>query len=198
MAIHTDSNPWKSSFNGGSLDGWTERSFSGNTHYELVEDNGVSVLKGYTQGQASLLYREQVIDVSSHPILRWSWKIDRTFQDLDEKSESGDDFPARLYVVVKTGFLPWESVVINYVWSSNTPIHETWVNPFSDKSRMLVVQSGNSRVGQWVEQQRDVAQDFKLLFDLNVDEIHGYAVMVDGDNAGNEATAWFSHISFGQ
>ena len=46
-----------------ALDGWLERSFQGNTSYELVSDGGVPVLKGHTEGQASVLYREEKIDL---------------------------------------------------------------------------------------------------------------------------------------
>ncbi len=179
-----------------SLDGWTERSFDGNTHYELVEDEGVSVLKGHTMQQASILYREQTVNLRKTPIINWSWKVDRTFMNIDEKAREGDDFPARLYVVAQTGFLPWETVAINYVWASELPIGEIWNNPFTDKAKMVAIQSGDNYVGTWTSHSRNVAQDFKTLFDRDVNEIKGYAVMVDGDNAKVEAVAWFGQIEF--
>jgi len=179
-----------------TLEGWEERSFVGNTDYQLVDDNGTQVLQGHTQKQASILYREQTIDVTKTPVVSWSWKIDRTFGDINELTKAGDDFPARLYVVVRTGFLPWESLAINYVWSSNQPIDQVWTNPFTDKAKMIAVQTGDEQVGQWVRQSRNVAQDFKDLYDLDVTEIDGFAVMVDGDNSGSEAVSLFGQISF--
>lgn len=183
-------------FNALSLSDWKERSFSGNTQYELVQENGTRVLKGHTQGQASILYKEQTIDLSTQPIIHWSWKVDTTFADLDEKSRGGDDFPARLYVVVKTGFLPWDTLAINYVWSAHAPVNDGWTNPFTDKAHMIAVQSGPQHVGEWVSQSRNVADDFRQAFGVDIDSLDGYAVMVDGDNAGQEATAWFGEISF--
>jgi hypothetical protein len=179
-----------------SLSGWTERSFDGHTNYELVEEHGTRVLKGHTVGQASILFREETIDLTSTPLIEWSWKVDRTFKDIDERSREGDDFPARLYVVAQTGFLPWETVAINYVWSSLIPIDASWLNPFTDKARMVVVQSGGMHVGDWIQQRRNVAEDFKTFFNMDITELSGYAVMVDGDNSGMEAVAWFGQIQF--
>lgn len=175
---------------------WKERSFKGNTDYRVIEDGGVPVLRGETQGQASVLYRKQKIDLKATPVVYWSWKVDRTYQNIDERTRNGDDFPARMYVVAKTGLLPWETVAINYVWSSQSPLDESWANPFTDKARMVVVESGEQFVGQWVSEQRNVAEDFQRYFDLEVEELSGYAVMVDGDNSNREAVAWFGEIRF--
>lgn len=179
-----------------SLDGWTERSFDGNTQYKLVDDRGTRVLRGHTKGQASILFHKRIVDIRSTPIMHWSWKVDRTYTGIDEHSREGDDFPARLYVVAQTGFLPWETVAINYVWASTTPVGESWINPFTKKAIMVAVQSGDNHVGTWVSHSRDVAADFKRLFNIDIDKLSGYAVMVDGDNSNKEATAWFGEIKF--
>ncbi len=196
MAMQTPSDKPTGAFTPDALDDWSERSFAGNTRYELVEDAGIKVLRGHTQGKASILYREQTIDLQTKPIIEWSWKIDNTYKNIDERSRDGDDFPARLYVVAQTGFLPWETVAINYVWASETDIGEDWVNPYTEKAHMVAVQSGDEQSGSWVLQSRNVAEDFKTYFDTDITELSGYAVMVDGDNTGQEATAWFGQISF--
>lgn len=183
-------------FSTGSLDGWKERSFAGNTDYRIVRKRGVNVLKGHTQSQASILYREEKINLISTPIVNWSWKVDRTYSDIDEKSTQGDDFPARLYVVAKTGFLPWETLAINYVWASQAARGDAWRNPYTDKAVMIAIESGNDRVGEWTVHSRNVAQDFKDHFGIQIEELSGYAVMVDGDNAQREATGWFGKIAF--
>lgn len=184
-------------FNAQSLSEWKERSFSGNTQYELVQVNGTRVLRGHTQGEASILYKEQTIDLKSNPVIHWSWKVKDIFSGIDERSRQGDDFPARLYVVVKMGFFPWDTLAINYVWAASEPIDAGWPNPFTDKAHMIAVQSGSQFVGDWVSQSRNVADDFRRAFGVNIEKLSGYAVMVDGDNAGKEGTAWFGEIRFG-
>lgn len=181
-----------------SLAGWSERSFKGKTDYQLVNDAGVQVLKGYTQGNASILYREQAVDLLKNPVISWSWKIDRTYRDIDEQAPEGDDFPARLYVVAQVGFLPWETVAINYVWASESAEGDSWSNPYTEKAKMIAVQSGDSKAGSWTHQSRNVAEDFQTHFGLDIKELSGFAVMVDGDNGMREATAWFGEIGFSE
>lgn len=186
------------SFAAASLEGWSERSFSGKTDYQLIEDSGLRVLKGHTQGKASILYREQTVDLIKNPVIHWSWKVDRTYMNINERARDGDDFPARLYVVAKVGFLPWETLTINYVWASEVAEGESWTSPYTNKSKMIAVQSGDTHVGSWTIQSRNVAEDFKTHFGMNIKELSGFAVMVDGDNGMREATAWFGEIEFSQ
>ena len=180
-----------------TLKRWKERSFVGHTRYALVEDDGIRVLQGQTTGHASVLYRERSIDLERTPMLHWSWKIHDTYgMNIDEQSRKGDDFPARVYVVVKTGFLPWETLALNYVWSSSTPAGTIWRNPYTDKAGMLAVQSGNRNAGRWVSETRDVEADFRAVFGEDIDAIDGYAIMVDGDDSGASGLAWFGNLEF--
>ena len=183
-------------FNESTLEDWKERSFSGNSTYELVEKDGSQVLQGSTDGAASILYKEKTINLNETPVFNWSWKIQDIYENIEEQTRKGDDFPARLYVVAKTGLLPWQTLAINYVWSSNQAMGEIWPNPFTKKAKMVVVQTGKDNAGQWVSQSRNIADDFKELFGREVDKIDGYAVMVDGDNANKKGTAWFADIRF--
>ena len=179
-----------------SLSSWKERSFEGNTDYRLVEEGGVRVLRGRTDGAASILYRERKVDLERTPLLEWSWKVDTVYTGNEERTRAGDDFPARIYVVVRTGLFPWQTLAINYVWSAEATPGDSWPNPFTDKAMMIAVRSGPADVGRWVHERRDVAADFRAAFGQRVDEIDGYAVMVDGDNGGRQASAWFGDLAF--
>lgn len=179
-----------------TLKNWEERSFSGNSQYEIVNLDGHRVLKGSTDSAASILYKQETINLTKTPTISWSWKIDGIYEDIDEQTRQGDDFPARLYVAVQTGLLPWETLAINYVWSSNQEFGTSWTSPFTEKSKMLAVQSGPSNAGKWVNQSRNIVADFKELFGEDIEEIDGYAVMIDGDNANKKGTAWFAEINF--
>lgn len=180
-----------------SLSSWKEKSFVGNTTYDLVEvQSGVSVLKASANETASVLYKEMVIDLTDTPWLEWSWKVESIYENINEKARDGDDYPARLYVTAQIGFLPWDSIAINYVWSSNQPINSAWQSPFTDKSMLVSVQSGKSQLGNWVSQRRNIVDDFKQLFGVDVKKISGYAVMVDGDNSSQTGTAFFGNIDF--
>jgi hypothetical protein len=61
---------------------------------------------------------------------------------------------------------------------------------------MVVVESGDTHAGRWVEERRNVREDYRLLFGAEPPEISGVAIMTDSDNTGESATAWYGDIVF--
>jgi hypothetical protein len=61
---------------------------------------------------------------------------------------------------------------------------------------MIVVESGLDRVGQWIEEQRNVYEDYKQAFGEEPPLVNGVAIMTDTDNTGEEATAFYGDIGF--
>lgn len=175
---------------------WPTRSFDGETHYAIVEKDGTQVLEAQSQGQASARYLEREINLDETPFLQWCWQISTTYPGLDETTKAGDDYPARVYVARKTGLLPWQVQSVNYVWSSTQDAGSTWTNAFTDRAELMALQGGPSKVGEWVAEVRNVRDDFATLFGDTVTTIDGVALMSDGDNSGNDATAWFSQLGF--
>ena len=179
----------------GSL-GWKEKSFSGNTLYTLENSGNTPVIRGQTKGNASALYQYSEIDLNSTPFLSWKWKVSNVFVNTREKQKSGDDFPARLYVIYQRGMFKWNTVAINYVWSSQHPVGDSWDSAYTSKAKIVVMQSGETNAGTWVNEKRNIVEDFKTLFNIDVSSLKGYALMVDGDNTGGTATGWFADIAF--
>lgn len=187
-------------FSAGDLSDWEEKSFEGNSQYRFVDvkNNGKikKVLRASTKGQASGLFKEVKIDLNKTPYLNWSWRVDNLFSENDERSKSGDDYPARIYVVVSGGVFFWNTKAINYVWSSNQPQGSEWPNAFTGSAKMLAVRAGEKNVGQWVSERRNVREDLKRLFADDLMQIDAVAVMVDGDNTGQSANSFFGDIYF--
>lgn len=176
--------------------GWKERSFSGKSLYSIEQRDGVNAVRGETRGKASALYRRIRVDLGKTPWISWRWLAENTFDMPDEKSKQGDDYPARVYVVYRDGPFPWNAMAINYVWSSTYESGSHWENAYTDKSHVIVLQSGNERLGEWITEKRNIRQDFKTYLGVDVSKIDGYAVMVDGDNTGSRGTAWFTDFQF--
>jgi hypothetical protein len=181
------------------INGWEEQSFVGHTRYSIEQRGESSIIKGEASGTSSVLYRRHPVDLNKTPIIRWRWKISHSYgTDINERSREGDDYPARLYVVVRRGWFGWQTLAVNYVWSSSSQVGDSWPSAYTDKSQMLVLQSGDANAGLWQQEQRNVVEDFKRLFAIDVTKLDGYAVMVDGDDTGSTGTAWFSDIRFEQ
>jgi hypothetical protein len=180
------------------LDDWQEKDFVGTTDYRAVDEEGRPAVLAAADGSASALYRRVGIDLEATPYLSWRWRVEGTYgPDIDETAKSGDDYPARIYVVRRGGLAFWRTRALNYVWSSARPVGSRWSNAYAgDSVRMLAVDSGDARAGEWVAHTRDVRADWRAAFGEEIDSLDGVAVMTDGDDTGSAMRAWFADIRF--
>lgn len=179
-----------------NLTHWEEKSFAGNTRYTARLNQSPLSVHAQTQASASGLYREIRIDLNQTPFLNWSWKIENTLGQIDETSKSGDDYPARIYIVVSGGIRFWKTRALNYVWSSNQPQNSHWPNAFTENAHMLAIDSGNSKAGQWLSHRRNVKRDLQKYLGLDVSHIDAIAIMSDSDNSGLNSSAEYGPIVF--
>lgn len=180
------------------LDPWKEHVFKGKTLYSIDLSSGDDAVKASCIDTASALYQENVVDLSKTPVLRWSWKVEDVHTRLQEKEKSGDDYPARVYVVYTPSRLtPWRTRAINYVWSNNQDIGSVWPNVFTKNAIMVALQSGKPGSSQeWKHEARNIKRDFKNFLDIDLDTIDGVALMTDCDNAGLPMTGFYKNIHF--
>ena len=180
----------------GDIAGWEEKVFKGETSYETVRQGGRAVVRATSSGTASGLYLQRRIDLDKTPILRWSWRVDATLGDIDERTRAGDDYSARVYVIRSHPVFLWRTRAVNYVWASTMAAGETWPNAYTDSSRHVAVRSGDALAGQWVDERRDVRADFRELFGKSVRYVDAVAIMTDTDNTGGTAVAYYGDITF--
>ena len=180
----------------GDASAWEERSFQGSTRYTAASADGVDALRAEARDAASGLYLERAILLSQWPVLRWRWRVSQSLDPGDERARSGDDFAARIYVVASHPVFFWKSRALCYVWAGREPVGATWPNPYTDNVMMVVLRSGDSRAGRWVEERRDVAADFRRAFGEVPHSLDAVAIMTDTDQSGGMATAWYDAIHF--
>ena len=137
---------------------------------------------------------ERQISLEQTPILEWRWRVDSIYEGIDETEKSGDDYPARIYIVAER-WPRFRSRIVNYVWSSSQPQGATWVQrvfvaiPHGSRAR-----SGESRLGEWITERRDVLADFRRYHGMSPIPSTPWRIMTDCDNAGQQATAWYGPI----
>jgi hypothetical protein len=169
--------------------------FSRKTHYEVVEDDGNRVLQAVSRNANSGLARRLEVDAPTHLTLSWRWKIaSALLANRREQSRRGDDFAARVMVVFESSPLPWRNKVVNYVWAAHAPQGEVFSNPFSSSVAVIVLRSGDGDAGMWRHEHRDVLQDYRAYFGGPPSRISAVALLVDTDNTGLSATAWFDDL----
>lgn len=203
---------------GGSLpEGWKPLTFKKIpklTTYELVSDGTHVVVKAMSDSSASGLTKEVRIDPKEFSIVQWRWKVDNLVQKSDATRKDGDDYPARLYITFeydpekvsfgkKLKFKAGQALfgdipigAINYVWETKTPVGAILDNAYTDFVKMVVVESGATHIGLWVEESRNIYEDYKNAFGEDPPMINGVAIMSDTDNTKERATAYYGDIVF--
>ena len=198
-------------------EGWKPLTFpkvEKHTAYELVREGGAVVVRARSEAAASGLAREIRIDPREYPIVRWRWKAANLLEKSDIRSKQGDDYPARLYITFeyepdkvssgrrakyRLGRLIFGDIPIaalNYVWDGKAPAGTLVDNAYTDFAKMIVVRSGAQALGRWVEEERNVYEDYKKAFGGEPPMIKGVAIMTDTDDTGESATAYYGDITF--
>lgn len=198
-------------------DGWKPLIFKkipAQTQYEVINDRGITVIKASSKASASGLTKEVTINPREYPIVRWRWKIGNLLTRSDVSRKEGDDYPARLYITFeydpgkvtlsrklkyKAGRAIFGDIPIaalNYIWETNTPVGTIIENAFTDFAQMIVVESGPQKVGTWVDEERNIYEDYKRAFGEEPPMINGVAIMSDTDNTKEQTIAYYGDITF--
>jgi hypothetical protein len=172
---------------------WVEKTFKGRTQYEVTQENNLRCIKAVSHSSASGLYYEINYDTKNYPILHWRWKVDHVLSKGNALKKEGDDYAARIYVVFPS-ILFWKTKAINYIWANKLPRGTAVVNPYSSNAIMIAVESGSSKTGLWIEEERNVFEDFREHFRQDPPQVGAIAIMTDTDNTGEKAVAWYGPI----
>ena len=166
------------------------------TSYTTGNNENGNFLKAVSEGTASGLGKEILINLNKTPFINITWKVEKDLNGIDEKSKKGHDYAARVFVVKKTGATALSNRAINYVFSSNESINDSWSSPFTKKSIDYVLATTKENLNTWVTVKANVKQHFKKLHNLDVDELNGVAIMSDTDNSKMKAISYFQNIYF--
>jgi len=181
--------------------------------FAIVADEG-NVLHGVSSASASSWATPLDLNPMAAPVLRWSWRVQRSLLVSDFMEKGGDDYAARVYVFfdLPTERLrlgnrlrlaaaqlqsrqPLPKASICYVWGGpRQAVGSSSWNPYTEAVRMIVVDSGDTHAGHWRCVQRDLRLDWRVAFGGAAPQIGGVAVGLDTDNSGGEAQAWFGDI----
>lgn len=195
---------------------WEPMNFRGYkpTEYSLVEKDGKVVVKAVSEQSSSGLIRRIDIDLAEYPIMEWSWLVQNIYEKGDVTQKSGDDYPARMYVIFDYDIynLSWfqrnlirglrvfygevPTRAINYIYESKAEVGTTVFNPYSDLVKMVVVDSGSRNLGTWQHHSRNLLEDYREIFGEEPPKIAAIAIMTDSDDTKESAISYFGDISF--
>jgi hypothetical protein len=184
------------------------------TVYRVVERDGMTVLEADAEEGGSGLYRKIRIDPSRHPILEWRWQVPAepdtrvevssraspllrlslAFHGDPGRLDFEDRAKLRLAKVLTVNGLPYASLL--YVWMYAAPVDTVLHSPHTDRVRMIVVESGVQRIGEWVTIRRNVLEDYRRAFGEEPDDIVAVGLMTDPGDDGSRRRSFYGDITF--
>ena len=191
---------------------WVMSRFGTLSRYQLVEDGGTTVLKGVAQkDSASGLLHHIDLDPRQQPIVSWRWKV----MDLAPSEAYPDDSPARIMVSFEGdyGKLPFSDRIfydqfrlftgqqlpyagVMYVWGSKTARGGVAPNKYTSRIKMIAVESGREKLGQWLEESRNVEEDYRKLFGEEPGRVVSVGLMTEADGSDRPLEAYYGDIAF--
>jgi Protein of unknown function (DUF3047) len=188
------------------------------TQFSIVELGGAHVLKVQADDSYGNLVHPVHATIGDKSTLAWRWRVDKLNDDADITTRGGDDSPAKIcvffaYDASKLSFgertklalahsttgqdVPTETLC--YVWDNKQAVDTGLPNAFTSRIRMIVLESGASKVGQWVSQKRSIAADYQRMFGDEsggkIPELTGVAVSADADNTHGHSLAYFGDVT---
>ena len=187
---------------------------SRHTTYTVEGDSGTYWLRADSHASASALIKKLSLDPKAYPMLRWQWRVENIIHGGDARTKAGDDYTARVYVTFRYdperasfreraryglartlygSYPPKEA--LNYIWANKLPRGTAIENAYTSQAKMIAVQSGEERVGEWVREERNIYQDYLALFGEEPPAVSGVAIMTDTDDTQETAVAYYGDIA---
>jgi hypothetical protein len=188
------------------------------TKYSIVDLGGTKVLKVEAEDSYGNLVHSMRVQPTDKAVLAWRWRVDKLVDGADLKVRSGEDSAAKLCV-----FFDFDSSKLSlgertklalartttgedvtaqtlcYVWDNKLPADTVLPSPFTKRLRFLVLQSGTAKLGQWVDERRNLVADYQRLFadelDGKIPAVSGVGAQADADNTHGHGLAYFGDIT---
>ncbi len=188
------------------------------SRFDITAVDGQKVLRVQTDSSyGNLVHALPGVNLPEKTQLSWRWRLDQPLVNADLRQKRGDDSPLKVCLLfdvplAKLSFVDRSvlsfarsvsgeklpSATLCYVWDHALATGTLLNNAYTSRVRMLVLNSGDKSLGQWVTHQRDVAADFKLAFGRESEDLpalDGVLVGADSDNAGGQSLAYVGDIT---
>lgn len=194
---------------------WELSKFKKSTQYQLVSQDGRTVIKASARASASGLVHRLVVDPRRFPLIEWRWKVSELITAADNTRKHSEDSPVRVVVsfdgdidrlplgdrlffdnmrALSGKQMPYATLM--YIWE-NRAVKDTVIpNLHTTRVKMIVAESGRGKLGEWQEVVRNVYEDYRRAFGEEPGSITSIGIMTDTDNTGANVHAYYGDIVF--
>ena len=179
-------------------DQWQHLRFRGATEYRIYPYQGELAIRAVGRGSASGLIRRVEMDIEQCPRLEWRWSVATLQPGADIRERRLEDVGASIMLFFGDpgfAFDPTPVPTLRYVWTNERVATEMVVDsPYMPGIvRSLVVVSGATGSGGWVNIERNVDRDFRKAFGhAPPGPVQALAIFTDNDQTGEKVEAYYA------
>ena len=164
---------------------WKPRKEEGRSVYSIQEEGGLRFLHAAATRLGVQAGREVAWNLEVYPILVWSWRPIEFPKGSDERKSATNDSAVSVYAVFP--HTPVSVKSVKYIWSLVVPVG-AHLTSSAGNTQVRVLRTGADKVGQWVEEQANVREDYRRYFGgSDVPRPAGIAVLTDSDDTKSTA-----------
>lgn len=171
---------------------WRLREESGRPVYSIQEQNGLRFLRAVSRGLGIQAAKQEQWDMTTHPILAWSWRPMEFPEGSDERDSRTNDSALAVYAVFPHTY--WSVKSMKYVWSAAVPAG-THLTSSAGLTQVRVLRSGTRGKGEWTEERVNVLEDYRKYFETReAPKPEGIAVLTDSDDTKSSAQGDYANF----
>lgn len=173
---------------------WQLKEKAGRADFALVQSDGVHALQLRSANSSFSFQRRVQADLKEYPLLSWKWKVTQLPQGGDFRRSKTDDEAAQLFVAFS------RTRAIVYVWDTSAPqgLMENATAPPFMSIKAVVVRSGPAELGKWINETRNVYEDYKRLYGDagRPPVVSGMRLQINSQHTGTSAACAFADVTF--
>ena len=175
-------------------DGWRHRKFWTRSPMEMsfaVKD-GVPSLRLVTDDSASMLFRQVNVALADYPFLAWRWHIEQPIEsEIDERTEDGDDHPARLFLTFESD--DGESRSMEIIWGNR--LLQAGDYKYIGDFPHYTANGGMENVGRWHAEEVNLAEIYRKIWgDAEGIRLVDIAIFCDSDETDGGSISYFAEV----
>lgn len=176
--------------------GWELKEWKGKGEVIIGNEEGIPFIHLKSNKNSFALHKELNFNIKEYPVITWRWKVSRLPDGADVRNRKADDQAAQLYIVFPRFPAMINSRLIGYIWETSAPAGSIITSRKNSNTKYIVIQSGKEKLGEWLEEKRNVYADYKMLFNEEPPSVGKISIMIDSDDTKSSAESFFSAIRF--
>jgi len=174
--------------------GWELKEKEGSPIIKLEKEDDIYALHLISEQGSFGLTKKINIDIKEYPYINFRWKVMELPENGDFRKKETDDQAAQIYIAFGTFRLT--AKIVGYLWDNKAPKLTTGVSPAWSRTRLIVLESGPEKIGEWVCERRNIYDDYKELFKKEPSGAKLISLYINSQHTKSRAESYFGEIYF--